>query len=105
MRCAAALVVLPCLFLACGGGGAPAAGPPDAPGAAGPDAPAHDGDGGGLEPADGNAPAAAERPGGGDLAPAPLSPRTEVDLDDGWRFLRADAPGAGARAFDDGGWT
>ena len=34
---------------------------------------------------------------------APL--RHVVSLDDGWRFLRADAPGAEAPAFDDRRWA
>lgn len=31
--------------------------------------------------------------------------REVTPLDDGWRFLRADAPGASAAAFDDSGWA
>src|SRR5262249_59340238 len=31
-------------------------------------------------------------------------PRSTIDLDAGWKFLRADAAGAEAIAFDDGAW-
>ncbi len=35
----------------------------------------------------------------------PASPRTDTLLADNWRFLRADAAGAQAPAFDDSAWT
>jgi beta-galactosidase len=35
----------------------------------------------------------------------PSSPRTELDLDEAWRFVRSDVPGAEATAFDDRAWT
>jgi beta-galactosidase len=38
-------------------------------------------------------------------AAAAPAPRTTVDLNDGWRFLRDDAAGAEAPAFDDGAWS
>ncbi|HTV22095.1 MAG TPA: glycoside hydrolase family 2 TIM barrel-domain containing protein [Polyangiaceae bacterium] len=34
----------------------------------------------------------------------PLTSRSDTLLDDGWRFMRADAAGAEAPAFDDAGW-
>jgi beta-galactosidase len=38
-------------------------------------------------------------------AGAKAAARHAVDLDDGWRFLRADAAGAEAPDFDDGAWS
>jgi beta-galactosidase len=35
----------------------------------------------------------------------PRSNRAEVDLDEGWRFVRSDATGAEAPGFDDGAWA
>jgi beta-galactosidase len=37
--------------------------------------------------------------------PPPASNRAELDLDDGWKFMRADVPGAEAKGFDDGAWA
>jgi beta-galactosidase len=51
----------------------------------------------------------ADGPGSGGGGPAgytaPASARQEVSLDEGWRFIRADAPGAEGRDFDDRAWT
>jgi beta-galactosidase len=44
-----------------------------------------------------------------DLAPQrytpPRSPRAELDLNDGWRFVRMDVPGAEQTGFDDRAWA
>ena len=37
-------------------------------------------------------------------AGAAISPRADISLDDGWRFIRQDMPGAQAVDFDDNGW-
>jgi beta-galactosidase len=36
---------------------------------------------------------------------AATSPREDLLIDDGWRFLRGDAPGAETAGFDDASWT
>lgn len=50
------------------------------------------------------APAAAARGPGRRSRRPPVTPRTEVSFDEGWRFHRGDAPGAQAPVFDDAGW-
>lgn len=42
--------------------------------------------------------------GGCAAASAATSPRSDVDLDHGWKFLRSDANGAEQPQFDDGAW-
>ena len=47
---------------------------------------------------------ALEAPSGAEAEPERRAPARERSFDEDWRFLRGDAPGAEAPAFDDGGW-
>jgi beta-galactosidase len=62
------------------------------------------GDDGGVSPEAGVSPDAGAPGDGGTWTPPP-SNRGDTLLDDGWRFVRSDAPGADQAAFDDSAWS